>query len=106
MGVLIRVHALFNNNLTGKTRLDVTDFTKAPISSLIFVTKSGNLQDGVNAMGNIPNKHVGVIKNGFVYHYGNSKDQVRKDTVPAFVTGMKTAYGGGVTFVTTDLPKA
>ena len=106
MGVLIRVHEFYNNNnLTNKTELDITDFSKAPTSGLIFVTKTSNFSKDLATMGNIPRKHIGIIKDGFVYHYGNTDDAVRKDTVAKFVTRMTSAYGGSVKFTTTALPK-
>lgn len=101
-GVLVRVHQLYAT-VTGKTKVDVAA-PVAPESGLIFVSKTTNFSDGVESMGNIPKKHVGIVNGGNVYHYGNTADAVRKDSLSAFITRMTNAYGGGVTFVTSNLP--
>ncbi len=104
VGVLVRVNELYAR-VSKKTKLDTTaKELSAPSSGLIFVTLTSNMQNKMQSMGDHPRKHVGVLKNGFVYHYGNTADKVRKDTLNEFIKRMTANYGKDITFVTTSLP--
>lgn len=104
IGALVRVNDLYRN-ISGKAELVVgNDTVKAPKSGLIFVSLSSNFRFGIEELGDHPKKHVGVLAGDAVFHYGNTADAVRKDTIAGFVKRMRSAYGGKVTFVTTNLP--
>jgi hypothetical protein len=44
-------------------------------------------------MSNVPNKHVGIFVDPFIWNYHNTIDQVSKETVTNFESRFKTAYG-------------
>jgi hypothetical protein len=62
---------------------------------LIFVTKKENVDVDKKTMVNIPKKHIGIYRGGFVYHYSNSRDKVVKQTVPEFQRTFDKTYGPG-----------
>jgi hypothetical protein len=86
----IRVHEVFANcPRVGKW--SNTDTTR---SQLIFVTRTDVVNTATGTMQNIPQKHIGIYHNEFVYHYSNTEDKVVKQTVPAFLTRFQQAYSG------------
>jgi hypothetical protein len=90
-GASIRVNELYNA-LTDTEYRD--DFSEADIG-LIFVTVTGNYDRKNNRIGEFTKKHVGIIKNGNVWHYGNGNDRVRCDSVKTFISIFVSAYGQG-----------
>lgn len=61
---------------------------------LVFVTRR-DVVDLINKrMQNIPEKHIGILSNGRVYHYSNSNDKVVKWTPTEFITRFEAAYSG------------
>lgn len=104
MGAMIRVNELYRH-VSKKTKLDTSALATTLIDSgLIFVTKSHNMSNGIEDMGTNPKKHVGIIKNSKVFHYGNTKDKVRADSLTDFVKIFTNTYGNDIVFVTTSLP--
>ncbi len=105
-GALLRVNDLYAG-VTGKAKLDHTAAELPNLTKgLIFVSVNSNYINGIEGMGSQSRKHVGIIKDGHVIHYGNTADAVRKDTLKTFIKHMTGAYGAAITFVTTDLPGA
>ncbi|NKC34558.1 hypothetical protein [Falsiroseomonas selenitidurans] len=102
-GALVRVNQLFTH-VAGKTVLDTTAKYPDIQKGLIFVSLTSNFTNDFTEMGNHPRKHVGIVIANEVFHYGNTQDAVRKDSLTQFVKRMTGAYGGVVTFVTTGLP--
>lgn len=104
-GVLVRVHNLWD--LT-TDRQWLTDDAAPPMmqSRLVFATLTTALRSLDGEMRNIPKKHVGIHIGGAVFHYGNTADKVREDSISAFMARMRKAYasGGKVVFAHTALP--
>ncbi len=65
---------------------------------LIFVTEAANVDLANKRMANVRQKHIGIYKNGYVYHYSNSRNKVVKCTPAQFKaiyrgTNIQTFYG-------------
>ena len=61
---------------------------------LLFVTLSTNVKE-VEAklvMGNQPKKHIGILTNGKVWHYGNTNNMVVADTLVVFKNKFSNVY--------------
>lgn len=61
---------------------------------LCFVTRKDVVDVPRKAMGNIPQKHIGVFSGGMVYHYSNSQDKVVKQTPADFLARFEGIYAG------------
>ena len=53
---------------------------------LIFVSQSSNFSGSPVQIQNVPKKHVGIVLNGKVWHYSNSKHKVVVQTVGEFLS--------------------
>jgi hypothetical protein len=71
---------------------------------LAFVTAAGNVKLATKTMSNVPNKHVGIFVDPFIWNYHNKLDKVSKETVTAFESRFKTAYGNSATLFFGCLP--
>jgi hypothetical protein len=63
-------------------------------AQLIFVIRKDAVNLATKTMQNIPEKHIGVYQNGYVYHYFNDEDKVVKQTVPDFFARYQAKYAG------------
>jgi hypothetical protein len=61
---------------------------------LIFVTRADVVDLPRKKMQNIPQKHIGILSNGYVYHYSNTADKVIKQTPRDFLDRFQNAYSG------------
>ena len=61
---------------------------------IVFVTDKANVDLVQHTMRNVPNKHVGIFSDGFVYHYSNTQDVVLRQKPADFLTRFQGAYGG------------
>ncbi len=61
---------------------------------LIFVTRKDVVNVATKTMQNIPQKHIGVYSNGYVYNYSNTNDKVVKQTVADFFARFQAIYDG------------
>lgn len=89
-GANIRVHEVFEScPLVGNIgdAPDDNDY-------LVFVTEEKNVDLLNKKMGNIPQKHIGVFSNGFVYHYSNTEEKVCKWTQTKFLDTFQKIYSG------------
>lgn len=75
-GVMVRVHELFER-CPERYELIMTQLDQ---QGLIFVSDKSNfrLVGRTSVLDNVPKKHVGVLFNGTVWHYSNSKSKVVK----------------------------
>jgi hypothetical protein len=86
----IRVHEIFAEC----PRVGRWENANAAAAQLIFVTRKDVVNIFTKTMQNIPQKHIGVYQNGFVYHYSNTDDRVVKQTVSDFFARFQAAYSG------------
>jgi len=90
-GATIRVNDIFNKTLSNS----LWDSRPGCISScLMFVTISSNvIKNGARLiMKNHRKKHIGIVHQGKVWNYSNSKNKVVADTVEEFIRKYKHAY--------------
>jgi hypothetical protein len=94
-GVCILVNELFNR----QTQLAEPDEN----GCLVYITMATNVSTvkGVTTMGTASKKHVGIYLAGTVWHYGNTKDQVRCQSLEEF----KNHYAGKTVILYTTFPK-
>ena len=64
------------------------------IEQLVFVTKISNVDLAAKKMRNVPQKHIGIYSQGFVYHYSNSANEVVKWTPDTFLAEFEAIYSG------------
>ena len=91
-GSVIRVDDIFNKSKkTGKW----ADKPASMRECLIFVTVAANVTKRGNKlhMGAMSSKHIGIVKDGTVWHYGNTSDKVKCEQVSVFMTTFKSVYG-------------
>lgn len=86
----VRVHEIFSQcpkvGVWGDAAMDQ--------EQLVFVTKVDNVDLANRTMRNVPQKHIGIFADGFVYHYSNSQDQVVKWTHQKFLKEFEKIYHG------------
>jgi hypothetical protein len=86
----IRVHEVFAQcPRVGKW--DDADLTQM---QLVFVTRKDVVNLATKTMQNIPQKHIGVYSDGYVYNYSNTNDRVVKQTIPDFLARFQAIYSG------------
>jgi hypothetical protein len=51
---------------------------------LVFITRAANVNLSAKVMANVPRKHVGILSDGFVWHYSNSQQKVVRQTPSQF----------------------
>lgn len=86
----VRVHETFARcPLVG--RFENADLSKV---ILVFVTRGSNVDLSRKWMGNIPQKHIGIFCDGYIYHYSNSKNAVTKWTPGRFLSAFQEYYTG------------
>lgn len=61
---------------------------------LVFVTRKDIVHLDDRRMGNIPQKHIGIFMDGFVYHYSNSDNHAVKWTKDRFIDVFQQVYSG------------
>jgi len=61
---------------------------------LVFVTRKDVVDLGRKRMANIPQKHIGVLFDGSIYHYSNSNNQVVKWLPDKFFDTFQRVYRG------------
>lgn len=86
----IRVHEVFSQcPRVGK-------FEDAPGDRpvLVFVTRKKAVTLSTKTMLNIPQKHIGIHIDGFIYHYSNSQEKVVKWKVAKFFDTFQSIYSG------------
>ena len=89
-GANIRVHELFARcPLVGPW--SAADTSKTLI---IFVTRTDNVDLARKEMVNHPQKHVGIYRDGVVYHYSNTNDRVVRQDVASFYDVFERIYAG------------
>lgn len=86
----IRVHEIFAKC----PRVGRWENANAAVTQLIFVTRKDVVNIATKTMQNIPQKHIGVYQNGFVYNYPNGQDKVVRETVSDFFARFQAAYSG------------
>ncbi|MGB7925137.1 MAG: hypothetical protein WCF57_18000 [Pyrinomonadaceae bacterium] len=71
---------------------------------LVFVTAKDNVALGTKTMRNVPKKHIGIYDGTHIYHYGNTRDKVVKQTIPDFKRTFNSVYGGDLGFYFGRIP--
>lgn len=99
-GANIRVHEIFAEC----PRVGKWENANAAVDQLIFVTRKDVVNIATRTMQNIPQKHIGVYQNGFVFHYSNGEDKVVKQTVSDFLARFQAAYSGDQGLFFGELP--
>lgn len=86
----IRVHEIFANCP------QVGEFNNKPTDRpvLVFVTRKNVVDLAAKRMTNIPQKHIGVFLDGFIYHYSNTSDEVVKWNPTKFLDVFQEIYDG------------
>src|SRR5262249_54097161 len=98
-GYTVKVDQLYNS------LVDKGDWNKRSADPcLIFATPPDNVDVHRTFMGGAPKKHVGYFASGTVWHYGNTDDEVKKDSLDVFQHKFKRAYGSTVVFLYGALP--
>lgn len=90
-GAALRVNEIFN------VAPEVGHWADRPLgltSCLIFATISGNMRECGDAlsMDEHPRKHVGIYRNGVIWHYGLTRYGVVKDQEMMFIIKFKHEY--------------
>lgn len=83
-GANLRVHEVFER--CPKTS-EIIECSMSQ-SGLIFVSAPGNFvtpKAGPTTMRNVPEKHIGFLLNGNIWHYSNSQNQVIKQMLSQFL---------------------
>jgi hypothetical protein len=80
-GANLRVHELFPQCPTTREILECPSSGEG----LIFVSARANFNGTPTQIANIPRKHVGIILNGRVWHYSNTRHQVTVQTAGEFL---------------------
>lgn len=97
-GVNIRVHEIFSECPAAG---EINSCPPQQSDCLIFVTAVSNVTlarpanaapglerfmcIGTNTMKNVPKKHIGILKDGMVWHYSNTQKKVIKQTASQFI---------------------
>jgi hypothetical protein len=89
-GANIRVHEVFSKC----PKVGVWNGVDLSKDQLVFVTKKNNVNVQTKTMINIPQKHIGILSGGHVYHYSNTNEKVVKWTPEKFFSVFETAYSG------------
>ena len=86
----VRVHEVFSQcPLVGRW-----DDADKNVEQLVFVTKISNVDLTTKTMVNVPQKHIGIFSEGFVYHYSNSQNKVVKWSPEVFLEKFDAIYRG------------
>jgi hypothetical protein len=56
-------------------------------------------------MGQMSRKHIGAHSGGSIYHYGNTDDEVRCDTIDQFQKKFRSSYGKDAVFLWSEIPE-
>lgn len=82
-GANLRVHEIFAEC----PRKEEINQCTTELTGLIFVSGTSNFRtsSGSTTLNNVPRKHIGVIHNGHVWHYGNTVDQVVRQPMSDFL---------------------
>lgn len=77
----VRVHEIFERCPT------TIELNMCPTigDGVIFVSKHNNFRGKPVRMRNVPKKHVGILLNGVVWHYSNTRNKVITQTVSEFL---------------------
>jgi hypothetical protein len=86
----IRVHEIFAQC----PRVGRWGDADASQPQLVFVTRKDVVNLATKTMQNIPQKHIGIYSDGFVYNYSNGADKVIKLTPTDFLARFQAAYSG------------
>lgn len=90
-GASVRVHELF----AACAQVGfLENLNTIPRPVLVFVTAKSNVNLNTKKMENVPKKHVGIYDGTHIYHYGNTRDKVVKQTVQEFKQSFQNSYGG------------
>src|SRR5689334_15085511 len=77
----VRVHEIFAKC----PRVGVWANSDQTSIQLVFVTRKDVVNLSTKTMQNIPQKHVGIFSDGFIYNYSNTGDKVVKQTPDDFL---------------------
>lgn len=80
-GANVRVHEIFEQCLNQKEVLECP--TRG--EGLIFVSARGNFRGTPVHLRNVPKKHIGLVVDGIVWHYSNTRDLVVRQPVSEFL---------------------
>lgn len=99
-GASVRVHELF----AACPEVGLLEAWPGGGPVLVFVTAKSNVDLASKVMRNVPKKHVGLYNGSHIFHYGNTSDQVAKQTVAAFKSTFRQSYGGDLGFYFGKIP--
>lgn len=96
----LRVHEIFAQ--CSKVARYNQENTAHPL--LIFVTREKNVNLATGKMGNIPQKHIGILLERQVYHYSNSQEKVVRWSPQKFHDTFERIYSGKQGLYVGDVP--
>ncbi|HKY30776.1 MAG TPA: hypothetical protein VJM12_22845 [Pyrinomonadaceae bacterium] len=99
-GANVRVHEVFAQC----PQVGLLDDWRGNGQVLAFVTEKRNVSLPNKSMRNVPKKHIGIYDGSHIYHYGNTRDKVVKQTVEEFKRAFQRTYGGDLGFYFGTLP--
>ncbi|WP_206171072.1 DUF5675 family protein [Phragmitibacter flavus] len=59
---------------------------------LVFITARRNVNLASKTIENVPKKHIGILRDGKVYHYSNTEEKVIKQTPAQVLSRFRSAY--------------
>ena len=82
-GANLRVHELFDRC----TNREAVTTSSTGFKGILFVSGSQNFKthNGNTTLENVPKKHVGIVIDGSVWHYSNSRSLVIKQALSEFI---------------------
>ena len=82
-GANLRVHELFDRC----SNREAIKTTSSGFKGIVFVSASDNFvtRKGITSLENVPKKHVGIIIDGLVWHYSNSRGLVIQQSLSEFI---------------------
>ncbi|MBB5714577.1 M15 family metallopeptidase [Sphingomonas aerophila] len=99
-GANLRVHEIFAEC----PRVGLWADADQSRTQLVFVTRRDVVSIATKTMGNIPQKHVGIVRDGIVYHYSNTLDRVTSQPVGEFLDTFQRLYAGDQALFFGEIP--
>jgi hypothetical protein len=102
-GASTRVNEIYNS-VSKESKGDWDARPEPKDNCLIYVTIPGNIPKDRARMGEMSRKHIGIHSGGDIYHYGNTDDEVKRDTIEEFQKKFKGNYGKDAIFLWSEIP--
>lgn len=101
-GAAVRVHEIFAKcDRVGRWK----NRPKAEEPLIVFVSRPGNFGVKRKVLRNVPDKHIGILAGGRIYHFSNSKGVVVRRGPRQFLEEFDAIYAGDQALYFGTLPK-